>query len=80
MNDSKYLNQKYKNEISSVSESCPEVSTDTITEFYTRQCEKFEELFRDDAPLSAVRNSAWSQTEKALRDDKLPDADISLKH
>lgn len=80
MGGREYLAEDCQERISSISESHPDYSEDTITEFYQKECAKFEEVFTEDAPLSAVRRSAWSQTKKALREDNLPDTGDSSEN
>lgn len=58
-----YLNGTYEDQIEDYVESNAEldISDEEATELFVDQCEMFEELFKNDCPLAAVRRQAFTQ-------------------
>lgn len=65
----RYLTDATRDSLAALAESHagPELSDETVTELFVEECETFETLFRDDAPISAVRETALLQTKAKLR-------------
>jgi hypothetical protein len=73
VNESPYLDDEYEERILEYTSANPKFCIETVRELFIQQCEKFQDLFVDDASTSAVQDVAWRQTKHRLQQGKLPE-------
>ena len=62
MRGDNYLTEEYEANVYKLADSCPEYREEEIREKFVKECQRFDETFDQETPLSAVRRLAWRQT------------------